>query len=98
MEINYPNEGIPKLPPIKFGPWLVPVLVLALLFMVSNSLFYQIGPDEVGVVQRFGKYVRTTSPGLHFKWPFGVDDVSILPTRRQQKIRQRFQHFSVATK
>lgn len=26
-----------------------------------------------GVIQRFGKYVSTTEPGLHFKIPFGVD-------------------------
>jgi len=41
------------------------VIVLALF----NS-FYSVGPDEVGVIRRFGKYTRTTNPGLHLKVPF----------------------------
>ncbi|RMF09985.1 MAG: FtsH protease activity modulator HflK [Alphaproteobacteria bacterium] len=32
--------------------------------------FYTVGPEEEGVVLRFGKYDRTTGPGLHFMiWP-----------------------------
>ena len=75
MEINYPNEGLPKLPPLKFGPWVVPLIILFLAFTAAGTLFYQVGPDEVGVVQRFGKYVRTTDPGLRMKLPFGVETV-----------------------
>jgi len=48
------------------------LLGLWLLF----SAFYTIDADEVGVIQRFGKYVRTTQPGLHFKWPFGIEKVT----------------------
>jgi membrane protease subunit HflK len=32
--------------------------------------------DEVGVIQRFGKYVRTTQPGLNFKLPRGIEKVT----------------------
>ncbi|MFC1576101.1 FtsH protease activity modulator HflK [Candidatus Omnitrophota bacterium] len=42
------------------------IIVIAALF----SSFYSVGPDEVGVIRRFGKYVRTTNPGLHLKIPF----------------------------
>ncbi|UCD54646.1 MAG: FtsH protease activity modulator HflK [Candidatus Omnitrophota bacterium] len=42
------------------------VVVAAALF----SSFYSVGPDEVGVIRRFGKYIRTTNPGLHLKIPF----------------------------
>ena len=44
------------------------------LILVLTSL-YSVGPDEEGVVQRFGKYVRTTNPGLHMKFPFGIETV-----------------------
>jgi len=37
--------------------------------------------DEVGVVQRFGKYVRTTSPGLNFKFPRGIEKVTNVKVR-----------------
>jgi len=75
MEINLPDDGSNKLPPIKFGPWVVPVAVLIAAFLAAGTIFYQVGPDEVGVVQRFGKYVRSTEPGLRLKLPFGVETV-----------------------
>lgn len=75
MDIRYPNEGMPKLPPFKLGPWFLPLLLTIFAFSAAGSFFYQIGPDEVGVVQRFGKYRSTTQPGLHMKLPFGVETV-----------------------
>ncbi len=76
MEINLPpDEGRPKLPEFKLGPWIVPVFLILAALASVGSMFYQIGPDEVGVVQRFGQYVRTTQPGLHMKFPFGVETV-----------------------
>ena len=45
------------------------VAVVAVIAALFNS-FYAVGPDEVGVIRRFGKYVRTTNPGLHLKMPF----------------------------
>lgn len=60
------------------------VLVIVGLILVFTS-FYQVGTDEVGVVKRFGKYVNTTQPGLHFKIPFGIDKVTKVPVQRVQK-------------
>lgn len=47
-------------------------LVAAGIILLSGlfSSFYSVGPDEVGIIRRFGKYVRTTNPGLHLKFPF----------------------------
>lgn len=48
--------------------WLVVILGL-FGFWLLNS-FYQVQADEQGIVLRFGKYARTTGPGLHFiVWP-----------------------------
>ncbi len=41
------------------------------------SSFYRVNPQERGVVLRFGRYVETTEPGLHFKLPFPVDSVTL---------------------
>ncbi len=49
-------------------------LVFVLLFAVMSS-YYTINPEEAGVLLRFGKYVDTTGPGLHFKLPLGIDRV-----------------------
>ena len=56
-------------------PLVGPVLVLLILLSALGSIFYQVDPDEMGVVQRFGRYVRTTPPGLQMKLPFGVETV-----------------------
>jgi modulator of FtsH protease HflK len=72
---RYPDEGMPKMPPFKAPNWLIPFFIVILLFSSASTLFYEVGPDEVGVVQRFGKYLRTTNPGLHMKMPFGIETV-----------------------
>ncbi len=75
MEFSLPGDNNPKMPQFKTGPWLVPLIILMIVMSGAGSIFFQVGPDELGVVQRFGKYVRTESPGLHFKVPFGVETV-----------------------
>ena len=42
------------------------------------------------MVVRFGKFLETVEPGLHFKLPFGIDAVTVLPTRRQLKLEFGF--------
>ncbi len=48
---------------------IIPIIGIVLLLAILSTGVYSIGPDEVGIIQRFGKYVRTTMPGLHFKMP-----------------------------
>lgn len=64
-------------------------LVLFVLTFAWTS-FYTVPAESEGVIQRFGKYLDTEQPGLHFKWPFGIDQVSVLPTRRQLKMEFGF--------
>ena len=45
------------------------ILAIVALWIVF-SCAYTVGVDEAGVIQRFGKYAKTTTPGLHFKLPF----------------------------
>jgi membrane protease subunit HflK len=60
----------------------VGIIILALILLyLGASAFYTVAVDEVGVVQRFGKYVRTTSPGLHFKMPRGIEKVTKVKVR-----------------
>ncbi len=50
------------------------IILAAIVFLVTG--LYTVNPEEVGVIQRFGKYHSTTQPGLHFKIPFGVDKLT----------------------
>src|SRR5690348_791729 len=63
------------------------------VYVVLWSVLYQVGPDEIGVVQRFGRYVRTTQPGLRVHLPF-VETVTNVPVQRQ--LRQEFGYRSAS--
>ncbi len=59
------------------------VLLLLAVVLVFNT-FFTIGPEEVGVILRFGKFSATVEPGLRFKIPI-VDQVVKVPVQRQLK-------------
>jgi len=88
MSNDFPSMEI-KLPKIKPGVIkivLAGVVVLILLF----SSFYTISPEEMGVILRFGKFVRTTDPGLHLKLPLGIERLRKVPVQRQLKMEFGF--------
>jgi modulator of FtsH protease HflK len=59
------------------------VIALVLAALLWGS-FYQVEPEEVGLVLRFGRHVRTTEPGLRLKIPL-VEGVVKVPVQRQLK-------------
>jgi membrane protease subunit HflK len=61
------------------------VLFAVIAIVIGSTMFYTVGVDEVGIVQRFGKYVRTSQPGLNFKFPSGVEKVTKVKVRRVYK-------------
>lgn len=61
------------------------ILAVVLVLAVVWTSWFTVQPEETGVVQRFGEVVRTTTPGLHFKWPFGIESVRLVPTARVLK-------------
>jgi membrane protease subunit HflK len=67
----------------------VALLAVPILILLSTS-FYTVAAESEGVVLRFGKFLKTVEPGLHFKLPLGIDRVSVLPTRRQLKLEFGF--------
>ncbi len=58
---------------LRGGVWL---LILLLAGLLAASSVYIVNPGEEGVVQRFGRYLKTTKPGLHFKLPVGIEKVT----------------------
>jgi len=60
---------------------------LVVVVGLAWSALYQVGPDEIGAVQRFGRYVRASQSGLRLKLPF-VETVTKVPVQRQ--LRQEF--------
>ncbi|MFH0754081.1 MAG: FtsH protease activity modulator HflK [Candidatus Omnitrophota bacterium] len=69
----------------KFLPWF---MAGALLLVGAGGVVYSIGPDEMGVIQRFGKYTDLTTPGLHVKLPYGIDKVT--PVKVEKILKEEF--------
>ncbi len=80
-EINIDRTKIPKFNKKKVATILI---ILGLLILFITGL-YTINPEEVGIIQRFGKYISTTTPGLHFKIPFGVDKLTKVKVKHVYK-------------
>ena len=55
-------------------PWIYAAAAALALWVVFTST-YRVDAQERGVVTRFGRYVETTDPGLHFKLPAPIDTV-----------------------
>ena len=47
--------------------------ILILLFIWLLSGFYKVNANEQGVILRFGEWVRTTQPGLHYHLPYPIE-------------------------
>ncbi len=60
-------------------------VVAVLILWGALSAFYTVQPEERAVVKRFGDVIAITDPGLHFKLPFGIDDVQFVATERVLK-------------
>ena len=67
------------------------VLIVIILLILASSMFFTVAVDEVGVVQRFGKFVRASQPGLNFKLPAGIEKVTKVKVRRVYKEEFGFQ-------
>jgi len=62
-----------KIPKLSLGVF--PLVGIALLLWMLTGI-YVVGPDEVGVVQTFGKYSRAAQSGLNYHFPFPIEKVS----------------------
>ena len=65
--------------------WLPFIAVLFAVIFLGGTSIYTVEQDEVGVIRRFGKYARTTPPGLQFKLPFNIEKVDKVKVTRVYK-------------
>lgn len=61
---------------------LIPILSILFVIGAVRTSFYTVEPGEEAVIIRFGKYLGTSQPGLHFKLPLGIDTVTLVKTKR----------------
>ena len=64
--------------------WIVIGVIVAIYLLTG---IYTIGPSEVGLVKRFGRYVTTVDPGLHYHLPSPIESVvavNVLEIRKEE--------------
>jgi membrane protease subunit HflK len=62
---------------------LIGVLAVAVL---TYSVLFRVQPDELGLVLRFGQYVRDAKPGLNYQWPYPIETVLLPKVTRVNRI------------
>lgn len=85
-------KGSVNLNPRKIVKW---ALILLAVIIIASS-FYVVQAENVGVLLRFGKYTKTTIPGLHMKIPF-IDKVYQVAVERQLKEEFGFRTLKAGT-
>jgi modulator of FtsH protease HflK len=68
----------------------VVMVILVVLFLTSG--IFQVGPQEQAIVLRFGKPVGVgqkalLGPGLHWAFPYPIDEVVKIPIKQIQSVR-----------
>ena len=65
-----------------------------LLILAAGIAYFgftvRINPDERAVVQRFGKFDRELGNGINFRWPYPVEEVTVIPYTRQNRVEVGF--------
>ena len=64
--------------------WII-IGVIVVIYLLTG--IYTIGPSEVGLVKRFGRYVATVEPGLHYHLPSPIESVvavNVLEVRKEE--------------
>ena len=72
----------------QFGSWTGWLIIVVVIAIWLFSGFYQVGPSETGLVKRFGAYVSSSNPGIHWHMPWPISSVTIVDTlsRRKEEI------------
>jgi HflK protein len=72
------------------------ILFLVLLAIWLMTGIYRVNPQQQGVVMRFGEWVRTTPPGLHYHLPTPIENVLTPDVTRDNRIEIGYRSFGGA--
>ena len=64
------------------------LIAVAAVVLWGFSGFFRVEPDELGVVLRFGKFVREAQPGLNYHLPYPIE-TALTPQKAPDVTRKR---------
>jgi len=88
QKLNIPNDF--KINWGKAKKIAIPVIVVLILTLIAGTCWYTIDDKQQGVVTTFGKVTNVTEAGMHFKLPFGIQNVSKVDVNVYQKIEMGY--------
>lgn len=102
IHLNIKDKWKDKFKKNPFLPLLF-IILAAFTLWLFTSMVYSIGPEENGVILRFGKYHRTEMPGLHFKLPYvpgflPIEEVFKVPVSKIHKFEIGYRTVSAGVK
>jgi modulator of FtsH protease HflK len=68
------------------GPFIALVTVVLIAVVGFFGFTVRVNPDELGIVLRFGQYVRQLPPGLNFRWPYPIEEVELPKVTRINRV------------
>jgi len=74
----------PRVPTLN-RKWIVLAIIVVVVLVALKTMIYTVATDSHGVVLQFGRYSRTTEPGIHLKLPFGMETAESVPVKKVQK-------------
>ena len=84
---NQPPKKQKKTPDFKRATRTIIVVALALVLLIcASTCFYTVDDKQQAVVTTFGKVTDVTDAGVHFKIPFGIQQVQKVDVNVYQKI------------
>ncbi|HPE67934.1 MAG TPA: FtsH protease activity modulator HflK [Thermotogota bacterium] len=89
---GYQKPDFSKLKKLIGGFSFVVLLIIFGIYFATG--FYQIDPSEVGLVKRFGKFVRMDEPGINYHLPAPFESVTRVDVRSLRKIEIGFRTLS----
>jgi membrane protease subunit HflK len=79
------QDRLRSLMPGNLGSRGIALIALAAVVLWGFSGFFRVEPDELGVVLRFGKFVREVQPGLNYHLPYPIETALTPPALRVNK-------------
>jgi modulator of FtsH protease HflK len=76
------QDKLRRMVPGNLGSRGIALIALIAIALWGFSGFFRVEPDELGVVLRFGKYVREVQPGLNYHLPYPIETALTPPALR----------------
>jgi membrane protease subunit HflK len=82
---NRPHNPQPQLPPGLIKKVFIG-LAIVLVLVLASTMFFTVQEHEKAAILTFGTYTSDAGAGLHFKWPYPIQQSITVPANKTQRI------------